>query len=463
MRFGSAIATTGMARTSSKLELADELLGQLDATLDGQAPDLLLFFNASEPRAPLHGRDVAQVLRERCAERWPGAAPVVLGSSWSADNPGTGIIGGGEERQQSAALTVLGARLPGVQVLPFHAEPEHDGLPTLVGATSWAELAMLPKTEAPHVLVLTDPSQFGLGRYSDTILRYMDNVLPFSTKVGGLVPGGGLISLDCDGGAVTVGTQGVGGVVLHGNIVVDTMVCQGAAPFGPEYQITACDGPSVLELDGQPAAQILSEMLQSGQQPDNTQHILAGVALDTDPTRDELAPAPSTSAATGAAAVSAAAAVGAAGQPPPPSERISSEFVLRHVVHVDSTSGAIRIDVAPELLREGTRFQLHSFSRQAALEEISAHSLRLAQFHADAGVRPAGALLVSCLGRGRHLYGEDGIESGVLAAAWQEAGPLPVAGFFAGGEIGPVGFRSYTHSYTSSSALFRPREASGVN
>ena len=30
MRFGSAIATTGMARTSSKLELADELLGQLD-------------------------------------------------------------------------------------------------------------------------------------------------------------------------------------------------------------------------------------------------------------------------------------------------------------------------------------------------------------------------------------------------------------------------------------------------
>jgi small ligand-binding sensory domain FIST len=132
---------------------------------------------------------------------------------------------------------------------------------------------------------------------------------------------------------------------------------------------------------------------------------------------------------------------------------------LRHIVNVDPTSGAMHIDVAPELLQEGARVQLHSFSPEAALEEISAHSQRLAQFHADAGVRPAGGLLVSCLGRGRHLYGDDGVESGVLAAAWEDQGPLPVAGFFAGGEIGPVGFRSCTHSYTSSLALFRPRKA----
>ena len=38
-------------------------------------------------------------------------------------------------------------------------------------------------------------------------IRYFDNILPFSAKVGGLVPGGGLISLECDGGEVAVGTQ----------------------------------------------------------------------------------------------------------------------------------------------------------------------------------------------------------------------------------------------------------------
>ena len=82
-----------------------------------------------------------------------------------------------------------------------------------------------------------------------------------------------------------------------------------------------------------------------------------------------------------------------------------------------------------------------------------------------------GALMVSCLGRGRYLYGETGVETKAFAAAFarkkvgqgksdgEAEGPVPppMAGFFAGGEIGPVGYRSYTHSYTSSLAVFRPR------
>ena len=82
-------------------------------------------------------------------------------------------------------------------------------------------------------------------------------------------------------------------------------------------------------------------------------------------------------------------------------------------------------------------------------------------------MEPAGALLVSCLGRGRYLYGESGVETAAVAAAFRRKGvgqsnseqgePLALAGFFAGGEIGPVGYRSYTHSYTSSLAVFRPR------
>jgi small ligand-binding sensory domain FIST len=33
-------------------------------------------------------------------------------------------------------------------------------------------------------------------------------------------------------------------------------------------------------------------------------------------------------------------------------------------------------------------------------------------------------------------------------------GPIPVAGFFAQGEIGPVGGRNFLHGYTASVALF---------
>ena len=34
-------------------------------------------------------------------------------------------------------------------------------------------------------------------------------------------------------------------------------------------------------------------------------------------------------------------------------------------------------------------------------------------------------------------------------------GPLPLTGFFANGEIGPVGCKNYVHGYTSSLVIFR--------
>ena len=35
-------------------------------------------------------------------------------------------------------------------------------------------------------------------------------------------------------------------------------------------------------------------------------------------------------------------------------------------------------------------------------------------------------------------------------------GPLPVAGFFAQGEIGPIGRKNCLHGFTASIALFEP-------
>jgi small ligand-binding sensory domain FIST len=39
-------------------------------------------------------------------------------------------------------------------------------------------------------------------------------------------------------------------------------------------------------------------------------------------------------------------------------------------------------------------------------------------------------------------------------------GPIPVAGFFAQGEIGPVGGKNFLHGYTASVALFSRAEES---
>jgi small ligand-binding sensory domain FIST len=42
-------------------------------------------------------------------------------------------------------------------------------------------------------------------------------------------------------------------------------------------------------------------------------------------------------------------------------------------------------------------------------------------------------------------------DAGVLA---DEVGPVPAAGFFAAGEIGPVGGRSFLHGFTATLAVF---------
>ena len=60
-------------------------------------------------------------------------------------------------------------------------------------------------------------------------------------------------------------------------------------------------------------------------------------------------------------------------------------------------------------------------------------------------------LVFSCCGRGEGLFGRAHHDSTVVQ---ERLGRIPVAGFFAHGEIGPVGGRNFLHGYTASVALF---------
>ena len=64
---------------------------------------------------------------------------------------------------------------------------------------------------------------------------------------------------------------------------------------------------------------------------------------------------------------------------------------------------------------------------------------------------PSGALLFSCNGRGTRLFAEPHHDARVLRA---EVGGIPLAGFFAQGELGPVGGQNFIHGFTASVALF---------
>ncbi len=49
------------------------------------------------------------------------------------------------------------------------------------------------------------------------------------------------------------------------------------------------------------------------------------------------------------------------------------------------------------------------------------------------------------------MWPKPGHDVGVLA---EVLGDLPVAGFFCGGEFGPVGGKNFVHGFTASIALF---------
>jgi small ligand-binding sensory domain FIST len=67
---------------------------------------------------------------------------------------------------------------------------------------------------------------------------------------------------------------------------------------------------------------------------------------------------------------------------------------------------------------------------------------------------PVGALMFSCVGRGRFLYGTPDHDS---QAFRRHLGDVPLGGFFCNGEIGPIHGKTFLHGYTSSFGLFRRR------
>ena len=68
------------------------------------------------------------------------------------------------------------------------------------------------------------------------------------------------------------------------------------------------------------------------------------------------------------------------------------------------------------------------------------------------GGSACGGVLVSCCGRGKNFYGHPHHDVHLIQGI---KGPLPLTGFFANGEIGPVGQKNYVHGYTSSLVIFK--------
>jgi small ligand-binding sensory domain FIST len=118
------------------------------------------------------------------------------------------------------------------------------------------------------------------------------------------------------------------------------------------------------------------------------------------------------------------------------------DFLVRNITGVDQALGSISIG---DYVRPGQTIQFHIRDHESASAELT----QLLKKQASQGPSKA-ALLFTCNGRGLNLFQDPNHD----AACIQSVAPIPLAGFFAAGEVGPVGNRNFLHGFTASVVLF---------
>jgi small ligand-binding sensory domain FIST len=312
-----------------------------------------------------------------------------------------GVVAGARELEAGPGAAVWAASLPGAEVECFH----------LSAIETETEIAVtgFPRLERPSVITfLADPFTFPVAPF----LTRLNDEHPALPLVGGIAAGGGepeAQALIVDG---KLHAHGAVGVVVSGTPVV-TAVSQGCAPIGRDSVVTRAEGNVIHELAGVPALQRLQEEIEL---LPPSERVLAARGLLVGLVIDENKP-----------------------------EYGRGDYLMRAVLGADEDSGAIAIG---DQARVGQTVRFHvrdACSADEDLRETLDRTLR------DGGPRPAGALLFTCNGRGTQMFPAPDHDASLVSEA---LGGRPVAGFFCGGEIGPIGDRAFLHGFTATLAVF---------
>lgn len=210
-------------------------------------------------------------------------------------------------------------------------------------------------------------------------------------------------------------------------------VTQGCQPIAPEREITEADRHVVLKLDGEPALDVmLNDLKISLAEPQKAIPVVRSTLVGLSPAGQS--------------------GVGRAGN-------LGSDVRVRHIVGLDPMRQGVAV---AEHLEPGMRLtfcQRHVQAARADLvrvcaeirEELEPEMLSIEAINAfsddpvptvpPAGQRIAGAVYVSCTGRGGPHFGGPSAELQIIRHA---LGDVPLVGFFAAGEIAHHHLYGYT-------------------
>ena len=378
-------------------KIAVELCGHVRAQLGVAKVDLALLFVS--PRFVGSLPDLVEDIHLR------------LGARHLVGCTGGGIIGEDREVERSHAVALWAASMPGVTVQPFRITQQQ--VEESNGPAFWhSELGIGPEDE-PSLILLPDPFSIDATR----AVEELGAAYPGRPLVGGLASGARQAGENRIWINEEVFEDGAVGGALCGAVRLRAIVSQGCRPIGEPLIVTKAQRNIIVELASQPPVVALQETLKALSEQDRQ---LAQQALFVGRVINEYQ-----------------------------AEFHRGDFLIRNIVGLDPNNGAIAI--GDREIRSGQTIQFQLRDGATANEDL--RELIEKQQSALAKNPPEGALLFSCLGRGENLFGKPNHDVDLIR---ETIGPLPLAGFFCNGEIGPIGDKTFVHGFTSVLALFEP-------
>lgn len=404
---------TGLSANVDPILAAEQVCEEVTQSVEPGQVDLAFVFASGA-----HADDLEMITQQI----GQGLAPATL-LGVSAES----VVGTGVELEGQTGLSLFAASLPGTMLQTFtyrelpHIRDERD----------------LESIERAAVTIGAAPDLRAVFIFADPFSVPAASVIEGLSLVPGAVPGlkrcpilGGMASASSKpgGNALVVNghvmKHGGVGVSVRGDVEIDHVVSQGCRPVGAPMVVTEAQRNVIKALGGRRAIDVLRELVGSLEAEDRellTGGLFLGRVIDEYKSRFG-----------------------------------RGDFLIRSVLGVDQQSGAIAIG---DVLRVGQTVQFHVRDAQTAKED-----LELLLGAQKLQTPPLGGLLFTCNGRGSSHFGEPNHDAERLShgLAADDQTPMPLGGFFAAGEIGPIGGRSFLHGHTACAALIRPRPLSAI-
>lgn len=391
----STLAAAASSRHYDTRTAATEIAHRLSSEL-AAAPDVVLLFGSYHHSSAF--AEAGGILRRE------------LGAGALVGTTAESVIAESRELEGLAGLSALALRLPGASVTSFRFDLTD--MPGKIRDAGFVAERMGMGADRRATIVFADP-------YS-TPMTLMLRGLSAATEsspgpvIGGMASGAsqpGLNVLLCGDEMLSSGAVGL--TITGGKTAVDVLVSQGCRSIGSPMVVTKVKDNVIVELGGRPAMEVAREVAES--LPESQKRLLSrglfiGVVVNEYKPRFG-----------------------------------RGDFLIRGVMGVQQQVQGL---VIGEAIQAGRTVQFHVRDNTTASEDLQL-LLDAEQLKAP----PSAVMLVSCNGRGSRLFPTPHHDASTLRT---RLGDPPLAGFFAAGEIGPIGGRPFLHGQTACAAILRP-------